>query len=45
MTYFGMLKEFGLRPDEVDKLPVTMIKEFKILTEILKREEMIHARG
>lgn len=34
-----MLKEFGLKPHEVDKLDVTFIDTLIILHETLKREE------
>ena len=39
MTYFGMLKEFGMRPDEVDKLDATFVDEVGILMTKLREEE------
>lgn len=39
MTYFGMMREFGLKPDEVDKMQITTIEMFRTLLEILRKEE------
>ena len=40
-----MLKEFGLRPDEVDRIDSVLLEELKILHETLKKEEEWQSKG
>ena len=40
-----MMKEFGMKPDEVDKLDANFVESAGILLSAIRKEEERHARG